>query len=340
MQGLVREAPHEDDMNFELRDIEFELSDDSNSDLSLDALGILMGTNKSSLYADYLRHYDELFRRYRDKEINFIEIGVAQGRSARTWERYLPKARLIGVDINENTKRSEGGRVTIEIGSQADAGFLAAIAEKYPPTIVVDDGSHQADHMAFTFKHLFPAVLPGGCYVIEDLYIHFGTNAKDLLGNAKTSPPDYLRRIMTEVVGRRAFRPSRRNSLLDQIDRFCVIPGAAFIWKKESIENIKQTIADTKRLIESSGVDHNWRLLADFIISNDGPIEEAEYAARRAIAHHGAVNSYVTLADVLERKGDQIGAISALESAMKVAKGPGPGDMLRARLERLSSKPG
>ena len=56
-------------MNFELRDIDFELSDNSNSDLSLDALGILMGTNKSSLYADYLRHYDELFRRYQDKEI-------------------------------------------------------------------------------------------------------------------------------------------------------------------------------------------------------------------------------------------------------------------------------
>ena len=234
----------------------------------------------------------------------------------------MPKARLIGVDINENTKRSEGGRVTIEIGSQADAGFLASIADA---TIVVDDGSHQADHMAFTFKHLFPAVLPGGCYVIEDLYIHFGTNAKDLLGNAKTSPPDYLRRIMTEVVGRRAFRQSRRNSLLDQIDRFCVIPGAAFIWKKRSIENIKQTIADTKRLIERSGVDHNWRLLADFIISNDGPIEEAEYAARRAIAHHGAVNSYVTLADVLERKGNQIGAVSALESRNEGREGTGSG---------------
>ena len=47
--------------------------------------GALAGTDKSSSVSwcwDYLRHYEELFRPFRDQPINLLEIGVASGASA------------------------------------------------------------------------------------------------------------------------------------------------------------------------------------------------------------------------------------------------------------------
>jgi hypothetical protein len=53
----------------------------------LDVIGVMEGTDKSSvvgLACDYLRHYDELFQKWRRDDINIIEIGVLGGASLRT----------------------------------------------------------------------------------------------------------------------------------------------------------------------------------------------------------------------------------------------------------------
>jgi hypothetical protein len=68
--------------------------------------------------------------------------------------------------------RVAGGRKIVEIGSQVDPKFLTGLLQKYRLTIIIDDGSHQSDHVIFTFEHLFGALPPGGCYVMEDLYMH------------------------------------------------------------------------------------------------------------------------------------------------------------------------
>src|SRR5690348_4288681 len=66
--------------------------------LSLDDLGVLVGTDKNSLIGDYLRHYDEIFGHLRHVEFNLIEIGVFHGASLRLWQRYFTRARIIGID--------------------------------------------------------------------------------------------------------------------------------------------------------------------------------------------------------------------------------------------------
>jgi len=68
--------------------------------------------------------------------------------------------------------------VTIRIGSQEDPGFLHGVAAEFPPTIVIDDGSHVAHHMIASFQALFPALQPGGVYIFEDLAFHFNESAR------------------------------------------------------------------------------------------------------------------------------------------------------------------
>lgn len=55
----------------------------------LDIIGIREATDKTSLVGDYLRHYENIFGAMRHEEFNFIEIGVLNGASARTWERFF-----------------------------------------------------------------------------------------------------------------------------------------------------------------------------------------------------------------------------------------------------------
>ena len=148
--------------------------DDALGKLSLNAIGIMEGADKASLVADYLTHYETALHRYRAMPINLLEIGVFEGASLRVWRRFFSQATLVGVDINPNCKQFEGDRTVVRIGSQADPGFLARVATEFPPTIIIDDGSHRADHILFTFDRLFPILAPGGCYIVEDLYLHEG----------------------------------------------------------------------------------------------------------------------------------------------------------------------
>ena len=59
----------------------------------------------------------------------------------------------------------------MEVGSQAEAAVFAKVDAKHPGgfDIVLDDGSHDADHMIATFSHAWQLLRPGGVYFIEDI---------------------------------------------------------------------------------------------------------------------------------------------------------------------------
>lgn len=92
------------------------------------------------------------------------------GASLKMWEDYFPSATLFGFDINPasylNTERA-----TTFVADQGDPGSIrrAADAAGGRFDIIVDDGSHRADHQQLTFSVLFDYLEPGGLYFIEDL---------------------------------------------------------------------------------------------------------------------------------------------------------------------------
>ena len=158
---------------------------------SLDSIGILEGTDKTSLEQDYLRHYERIFGGIRNDPVQLVEIGIADGASLRTWVRFFPKATVIGIDVRKFCRAFSGDRIIVEIGSQADPEFLAELTRKYHPTIIIDDGSHQADHALLTFERLFPILSPGGYYVIEDVYLHYGAHSQNWHRHGGLTPAEY-----------------------------------------------------------------------------------------------------------------------------------------------------
>ena len=150
----------------------------------LDALARHYGTDKSSTGHNYTPIYAQYFAWRRLLVRSVLEIGVggtssvegyetpAGGQSLQMWSRYFSRAEIIGIDIFD--KAVTGPRIHFERGNATDPEFLGRVIEAYGPfDIVIDDGSHIGREIIATFEHLWPAVKPGGLYVIEDLSLAY-----------------------------------------------------------------------------------------------------------------------------------------------------------------------
>ena len=71
----------------------------------------------------YFTVYEKVLSKYRDKDITLVEIGVKDGGSLFFLKKFLPKAKIIGIDINSDCKKFEKYGFNIEIGDQSSKIF-------------------------------------------------------------------------------------------------------------------------------------------------------------------------------------------------------------------------
>jgi tetratricopeptide (TPR) repeat protein len=285
---------------------------------TLDAIGILEGTNKSSFEQDYLRHYERLFRGLRENDFQLIEIGVAEGGSLRTWERFFPNATIVGVDNRPVCKTLERGRVRIEIGSQSDTDFLDYLAQKYQPYIIVDDGSHVTEDILLSFRHLFSSLQPGGCYVLEDLFLHYGSNASHYRRPGDTPVADYLSWIGRSLSGNHVASELSDDDrrLIPMIDSIEFIYKAAIVRKREDPGAPSDRVSYLWDLAERSGHAINWFQLA-LVLFRYHDLEQAEIAAQRAVDLAPSTPRYLYRLAFLQEKCGRFA--SAAETARRAA---------------------
>ena len=123
----------------------------------------------------YIEVYDQYFSKFRDREINFLEIGLSQGGSIDMWKEYFgPKLNFYGVDINPESKAFEEEKVKIFIASQDSKSDLEKLKASLPQVdILIDDGGHTMKQQINTFEVLFDLVKPGGIYLCEDVHTSY-----------------------------------------------------------------------------------------------------------------------------------------------------------------------
>jgi hypothetical protein len=187
----------------------------------LDALALYYGTDKSSSGHGYTRLYRRHLGPRRRAVRSVIEIGVggmtssdgyettAGGQSLRMWSRYLPKAMIVGIDLHP--KEVSGPRIRFEQGDQSDEAFLSLLVQKYGPfDLVIDDGSHIGRHITASFKALWPAVKPGGLYVIEDLQVAYRPHWEGGPPGTAGTAAELIKNLVDDTLFRAfdSFRPS------------------------------------------------------------------------------------------------------------------------------------
>lgn len=108
-------------------------------------------------------------------DLTLLEIGVydprAPGASMRAWKEFLPKARLVGVDINP-----DAGKLAAELGVEVFIADQSQVVQLFTVMstvkqvdFVIDDGSHHLHHIETSLRVIWPFLSPGGYYCIEDL---------------------------------------------------------------------------------------------------------------------------------------------------------------------------
>jgi hypothetical protein len=291
-------------------------------DVDLDIIGAIEGADKSSSVGfawDYLRHYEHAFRPFRHQPINLIEVGIRSGSSLRLWKWYFSAATIIGIDINPVCVALAGERVQIAIGSQADGAFLASVCAANPPAIFIDDGSHNADHNIYTFEQVFPRLLPGGVYVVEDLKFHFGANARKWQGETPRNAPAYFLDLARNCVSGRQVpgQEDVASGLTAMVDSVHFVGGAAIITKRKARRNLARAVEIGQAYLAAHGDDPAGRLrLAEYLLAHDGALTEAEAHCDAALAAEGpSLPALTAKAAILLRTGRKAEAVAVTEQA-------------------------
>lgn len=140
----------------------------------LHKIGARHGTDKSDgnhthCGESYLHIYEKYLNEYREKKINFLELGVKGGQSLRMWKEYFANGNIYGVDFNPDCKKHQQDRIEVQICGQDDEKLVELSKEIGGFDIILDDASHINSLCVSSFDLLFPILKKGGLYIMEDL---------------------------------------------------------------------------------------------------------------------------------------------------------------------------
>lgn len=177
------------------------------------------GTDK----IDRVHNYSMIYHRHLDglpdnRTGMFLEIGLGctmnygPGASAKIWPKLLPKMSTHFIELNKPCVDTwmenmlDLGVSKVHVGSQVDPMILAeidaaALATPGGLQAVIDDGSHECDHIEDSFRLLFPAVTSQGFYFVEDMmFSSWGTGHRQKI-SSKTQRTDGLPVSLAALLG-------------------------------------------------------------------------------------------------------------------------------------------
>eukprot|EP01041_Mallomonas_annulata_P007000 gene7000-14241_t len=131
-------------------------------------------TDKGKDDHGYSSIYSSLFDPIRFKIKNFLEIGIAMGKSLQVWHDYFINAKIIGIDneIHDIPKFNLQSLTRIELilcdvlDTQQTNKLLL---KNSTMDIIIDDGPHHRQGQETTLRHFWRFLKPGGYYIMEDV---------------------------------------------------------------------------------------------------------------------------------------------------------------------------
>lgn len=159
------------------------------------------GSDKAK-HHEYHLVYEDLFAPMRDDGIKLLEIGVENGYSMKGWSKYFtnPEMRIFGLAFhNRNKENLTDNRIRIIHGDQSKNSTLDTLSKYGPFTVVIDDGSHVPSHQWKTFQWMWPHIIPGGYYIIEDIETSYWSITSKIYGYKFREESSFVNKIMQLV---------------------------------------------------------------------------------------------------------------------------------------------
>jgi len=166
---------------------------------SLDELFHHYGSDKAETFKinnkpghGFSKFYKEKLKKFKNKEINILEIGSYSGASAAAFVKFLPNSNIFCFDVNISNFKYKAKNIHVfgvdinnekKINKKLQSIFLKYKFCKFD--LIIDDGSHNLKDMLVGLKFLFKFVNSGGIYVIEDFkhpnYYQYNNNLNHIL---------------------------------------------------------------------------------------------------------------------------------------------------------------
>ena len=158
----------------------------------------LSAKNYSSKYKKYFKIYEDLFKRFKDKDVTFIEIGIQNGGSLEIWQKYFGKqSKIIGIDLNPECKKFEKENIIVEIGSQSDPNFWKNFFTKHGMVdVILDDGGHTNHQQITTVNSCINSIKDGGLLITEDTHTSY---MKNFNNPSKFSFINYAKKTVDDI---------------------------------------------------------------------------------------------------------------------------------------------
>lgn len=127
-------------------------------------------TDKNSVHSYITGFYEKEFIKYKNKKINFLEVGIRKGGSIKLWSEYFTKSNIIiGVDIAPNDIESSFKNIN-SVQYYFGNAYSSEIADKVPELdIFLDDGPHTKESQIDAIKYYLPKIKSEGVFIIEDV---------------------------------------------------------------------------------------------------------------------------------------------------------------------------
>jgi len=124
---------------------------------------------------NYFNIYDNIFKKFVNKKITFVEVGIGNGGSLFMWRKFFgKKAKIIGIELNPEAKKLEKFGFQISIGDQSDPRFWKSFYKKNGKIdILLDDGGHRNIQQITTFMESYDHIKPNGIIVVEDTHTSY-----------------------------------------------------------------------------------------------------------------------------------------------------------------------
>lgn len=140
---------------------------------NLTDLADVFGSDKGAMRGhNYARQYEKLINPSQTSAL--CEIGIACGASLKMWGKYLPGAKITGIDIREDCASLCKNHPNINIL----IGDVLKMNHNDQFDVVIDDASHISEDIADFFNHCWSWVKPGGFYIVEDMLCTYSEKYK------------------------------------------------------------------------------------------------------------------------------------------------------------------
>ncbi len=124
---------------------------------------------------NYFEIYEKLLSKFKNKKITIVEVGVGDGGSLYMWKSFFgKKSRVIGIELNPDSKKLKKDGFEIFIGDQSDKEFWRKFYKRVGKIdVLIDDGGHTNIQQITTLVESIKFIKDNGLIIIEDTHTSF-----------------------------------------------------------------------------------------------------------------------------------------------------------------------